>query len=182
MDAGASGVRVKWCAWRDSNPRPLPPQGSALSTELQARANCADADKLVPRAGFEPARPCGHYALNVARLPFRHLGVGRPRQLGDCSSGMDRLQARVPRVRVRRGQRDAPVSAEMSGASASDGPSLHGYQQKVCHGRYSAALTAERRGPPPNRRRGLSYGCHRARHRRATWIKKRWWAVQDSNL
>ncbi len=24
---------------------------------------------LVPVAGFEPARPCGHYALNVARLP-----------------------------------------------------------------------------------------------------------------
>ena len=29
--------RMKWCAWRDSNPRPLPPQGSALSAELQAR-------------------------------------------------------------------------------------------------------------------------------------------------
>lgn len=29
---------------------------------------------VVPRAGVEPARPCGHYALNVARLPFRHLG------------------------------------------------------------------------------------------------------------
>ena len=29
---------------------------------------------MVPRAGVEPARPCGHYALNVARLPFRHLG------------------------------------------------------------------------------------------------------------
>ena len=30
---------------------------------------------MVPRAGVEPARPCGHYALNVARLPFRHLGT-----------------------------------------------------------------------------------------------------------
>src|SRR3990172_6385565 len=30
---------------------------------------------MVPRAGFEPARPYGHYALNVARLPFRHLGL-----------------------------------------------------------------------------------------------------------
>ena len=29
---------------------------------------------MVPRAGVEPARPRGHYALNVARLPFRHLG------------------------------------------------------------------------------------------------------------
>jgi hypothetical protein len=31
-------------------------------------------DPLVPKAGFEPARPYGHYALNVARLPFRHFG------------------------------------------------------------------------------------------------------------
>ena len=29
---------------------------------------------MVPRVGFEPTRPKGHYALNVARLPFRHLG------------------------------------------------------------------------------------------------------------
>ena len=28
----------------------------------------------MPRAGFEPARPLEHYVLNVARLPFRHLG------------------------------------------------------------------------------------------------------------
>ena len=29
---------------------------------------------MVPKVGFEPTRPCGHYALNVARLPFRHFG------------------------------------------------------------------------------------------------------------
>ena len=29
---------------------------------------------MVPKEGFEPTRPCGHYALNVARLPFRHFG------------------------------------------------------------------------------------------------------------
>ena len=34
--------------------------------------------EVVPRAGVEPARPCGHYALNVARLPFRHLGNLNP--------------------------------------------------------------------------------------------------------
>ena len=28
----------------------------------------------MPREGFEPTRPFEHYALNVARLPFRHLG------------------------------------------------------------------------------------------------------------
>ncbi len=30
---------------------------------------------LVPKVGFEPTRPIGHYALNVARLPFRHFGL-----------------------------------------------------------------------------------------------------------
>ena len=36
-------------------------------TELLALA-------MVPRERFELSCPCGHYALNVARLPFRHLG------------------------------------------------------------------------------------------------------------
>jgi hypothetical protein len=34
-----------------------------------------DQTNLVPRARVELARPCGHYALNVARLPFRHPGT-----------------------------------------------------------------------------------------------------------
>lgn len=29
----------------------------------------------VPERGFEPPRDCSHYALNVARLPFRHSGL-----------------------------------------------------------------------------------------------------------
>jgi hypothetical protein len=29
---------------------------------------------MVPRVRFELTRPFEHYALNVARLPFRHLG------------------------------------------------------------------------------------------------------------
>jgi hypothetical protein len=36
-------------------------------TELQAR--------VVPKERFELSRPCEHYALNVARLPFRHFGI-----------------------------------------------------------------------------------------------------------
>ncbi len=31
--------------------------------------------KMVPKVRFELTRPCGHYALNVARLPFRHFGI-----------------------------------------------------------------------------------------------------------
>ena len=30
---------------------------------------------LVPKVGFEPTRAYAHYALNVARLPFRHFGA-----------------------------------------------------------------------------------------------------------
>ena len=30
---------------------------------------------LVPKVRFELTRPYGHYALNVARLPFRHFGT-----------------------------------------------------------------------------------------------------------
>jgi hypothetical protein len=33
---------------------------------------------LVPKVGFEPTRAIAHYALNVARLPFRHFGAGYP--------------------------------------------------------------------------------------------------------
>ncbi len=29
---------------------------------------------MVPKVRFELTRPYGHYALNVARLPFRHFG------------------------------------------------------------------------------------------------------------
>jgi hypothetical protein len=29
----------------------------------------------VPKERFELSRPYGHYALNVARLPFRHFGM-----------------------------------------------------------------------------------------------------------
>ena len=29
---------------------------------------------MVPEEGFEPSRPCGHWILNPARLPFRHSG------------------------------------------------------------------------------------------------------------
>ena len=31
--------------------------------------------KLVPKERFELSCPFGHYALNVARLPFRHFGM-----------------------------------------------------------------------------------------------------------
>jgi hypothetical protein len=33
-----------------------------------------DVERLVPEAGFEPARPCGRRILSPLRLPFRHSG------------------------------------------------------------------------------------------------------------
>src|ERR1035437_6475191 len=30
----------------------------------------------MPEEGVEPTRPCGHWILSPARLPFRHSGVG----------------------------------------------------------------------------------------------------------
>ncbi len=34
---------------------------------------------VVPKVGFEPTRPFGHYVLNVARLPFHHFGTSGPK-------------------------------------------------------------------------------------------------------
>jgi hypothetical protein len=41
-------------------------------TELQAPGNL---NEMVPKERFELSCPYGHYALNVARLPFRHFGA-----------------------------------------------------------------------------------------------------------
>ena len=32
-------------------------------------------EKMVPKAGFEPAHPGGRQTLNLVRLPFRHFGT-----------------------------------------------------------------------------------------------------------
>ena len=37
---------------------------------------------MVREGGFEPPRPCGHWHLKPARLPFRHSRAG-PRMLRD---------------------------------------------------------------------------------------------------
>ena len=46
------------------------------------RVPCCILPSLVPKGGFEPPRPYGHYALNVARLPFRHFGIAWRRRPG----------------------------------------------------------------------------------------------------
>ena len=68
----------------------------SIQAELQAPSPVrTSVTFLVPRVGFEPTRPYGHYALNVARLPFRHLGSKLP-------TGVPVEDAAAPqRVRVR---------------------------------------------------------------------------------
>src|SRR3954451_17838662 len=70
-----------WCPGRDLNPDelphtplkrtriPIPPPGLVHRRERRSRGW-----ELVPREGVEPTRPCGHWYLKPARLPFRHLG------------------------------------------------------------------------------------------------------------
>jgi hypothetical protein len=47
---------------------------------------------VVPKGRFELPRPYGHYALNVARLPFRHFGVSLFRAHQSISSALSRAQ------------------------------------------------------------------------------------------
>ena len=42
----------------------------------------------MPKVRFELTRPYGHYALNVARLPFRHFGMVGGRGLEPLTSAM----------------------------------------------------------------------------------------------
>jgi hypothetical protein len=49
--------------------------GEEGATKSLSRVPCSAFFGLVPKGGFEPPRPYGHYALNVARLPFRHFGA-----------------------------------------------------------------------------------------------------------
>lgn len=70
--------------------------------KLLSRVPCSAFPSLVPKGGFEPPRPYGHYALNVARLPFRHFGAACRRWSGP---GTPRPWAPRPDTSVRNGGR-----------------------------------------------------------------------------
>ena len=57
----------------------LNPEASDLVLEkqkgLEAKTPQALLLQLVPERGLEPPRPCGHWILSPARLPFRHFGL-----------------------------------------------------------------------------------------------------------
>lgn len=78
-----SGIRTRVSRLRAWRPGPLD-DGSFRSTARRAvlttrgasEGRCSrSAYKLVPKEGFEPSRPEGHQALNLACLPFHHYGV-----------------------------------------------------------------------------------------------------------
>src|SRR5687768_3907037 len=60
-------LSVGWCPGLESNQHD-PPRGRPLRA---AAPRCAVVLRwMVPGTGVEPARPCGHQDLNLARLPF----------------------------------------------------------------------------------------------------------------
>jgi hypothetical protein len=74
----APSGKVGWCPGRDLNPDgslhtplkrtriPIPPPGH----EGYVRRMSPFARSMVPRRGFEPLQPCGHWLLKPARLPI----------------------------------------------------------------------------------------------------------------
>ncbi len=53
---------------------------------------------VVPGAGLEPARPCGHKILSLERLPFRHPGMHRKNlRAGDGDRTRDLLLGKETR-------------------------------------------------------------------------------------
>ena len=77
-DNNAMSRQGSWCPGRDLNPDgflhtplkrtriPIPPPGH----EGYVRRTVAVAKYVVPRRGFEPLQPCGHWLLKPARLPI----------------------------------------------------------------------------------------------------------------
>ncbi len=46
--------------------------GATRASLQRAASDCT----RIPKEGLEPSRPCGHWILSPARLPFRHFGPG----------------------------------------------------------------------------------------------------------
>ena len=53
----------------------LEPTASASAGLRSIQLSYKRPNNYVPKERFELSRPFGHYALNVARLPFRHFGM-----------------------------------------------------------------------------------------------------------
>ena len=53
----------------------LEPTASASAGLRSIQLSYKRKSRMVPKGRFELPCPYGHYALNVARLPFRHFGI-----------------------------------------------------------------------------------------------------------
>jgi hypothetical protein len=51
-----------------------PEESGAVRASLPLAASTRIEEIEIPKVGLEPTRPCGHWILSPARLPFRHFG------------------------------------------------------------------------------------------------------------
>ena len=80
-DSCSSGRVVTGCAWSRECRRACGPRGVVAPSGADSARPGADVDApassrfpgLVPKAGIEPARPCGHRCLRPTRLPVPPL-------------------------------------------------------------------------------------------------------------
>ncbi len=82
----------------------MPPrEGHAAATKNRTRApvcqlrpNFAERTaRKLPEVGVEPTRPCGHWILSPARLPFRHSGRWKQISLVQAAPQVKRHRARA---------------------------------------------------------------------------------------
>ena len=74
-------TRTRICARKSPSPdfHSLPPRNDEKPKapnpfEFGTFGWCSQELRVVPGGGLEPPRPCGHWHLKPARLPFRHPG------------------------------------------------------------------------------------------------------------
>jgi integrase/recombinase XerD len=72
----SNGVRVAPICTESGAPGQSASVGKDADISEESADSCDDSADLcrVPKEGVEPSRPCGHWILNPARLPFRHFG------------------------------------------------------------------------------------------------------------
>ena len=82
---------ISWYAWQESNLRPLGPQPSALSSELQARAEATTmiAHRPSPRKAMSPVGQGGCKVLTAVALPPSAARIA-PRRWGAAASSRAR--------------------------------------------------------------------------------------------
>src|SRR5713101_2022604 len=63
------------CAWPWNTPTVLSCDLQCPRNRVKSNATKSEGVEMVPEAGFEPARPCGHGLLRPTWLPLHHSGA-----------------------------------------------------------------------------------------------------------